>query len=139
MFHRSGLRLATTLFLLCSLLFSQLALANYACPGLAQNAAALRTLPVMQMPSGEPCEMDSTAGGALDQDQPVLCHQHCLNAPQSSGNGEVPSPGLPAVVQVLVVPPLLDAGATASFAFAQAVRERPPPDPLFLSTLRLRV
>lgn len=141
MFRRSGLRLATTLLVLFSLLFSQLALASYACPGFASKIAAMPDMPGAQMPSGEPCEMGMASGGAVGQDpeQPVLCHQHCSDAPQSPDKGEVPSLGMPAVVQVLVVPPVLDASVSASFAFAQAVRERPPPEPLFLSTLRLRV
>ena len=88
----------------------------------------------MEMAPGEPCE-----GMASDQDQPVLCLQHCTNAPQSFDAFKVPTVSLPAVVQVLVVPLLVDVGAAESVVFSQAGRERPPPDPLFLSTLRLRV
>ena len=92
------------------------------------------------MASGEPCEsMGMDAGSPIDQDQPVLCYQHCANVPQSFDPVQVPTVSLPAVVQVLVVPLLLDADASESVAFAEVGRERPPPDPLFLSTLRLRV
>ncbi len=127
-------RLMTTLLVVFSLLFSHLALANYVCPALAQAE-----MPIMQMASGEPCEAMSTdARKVMDQEQPGLCHQHCINAPQSDGV-KLPSVSLPAVVQGFVVPNLVDVCATASVVFAQAVRERPPPDPLFLSTLRLRV
>jgi hypothetical protein len=136
MFKRRAHRLTTTFFVVLSLLFSQLALANYVCPEPALSPAATP----MQMASGEPCEsMDIGTGKAMDQDQAVLCHQHCVNAPQSFDPMQAPAVSLPAVVQVFVAPVLLDAGAAESVVFAHAGRERPPPDPLFLSTLRLRV
>jgi hypothetical protein len=101
---------------------------------------AAPVMPAMQMASGEPCEsMDMSPGESGDKEQPVLCHQHCLNAPQSFDPVQAPVVSLPAVVQVLVVPLVLDAGAAKSVVFTRAGRERPPPDPLFLSTLRLRV
>lgn len=137
MVRRSAHRLTTTFFVVLSLLFSQLALANYVCP----PAAPVKSAPVaMEMTLGMPCEsMGMEADMPMDQDQPVLCHQHCVNAPQSPDPVQVPAVSLPAVVQVVVVPLLLDAGRTESVVFAHAGRERPPPDPLFLSTLRLRV
>ena len=129
MFSRTARRLSTTILVVLSLLSSQLALANYICPtGSGERQA------VMEMAPGEPCE-----GMASDQDQPALCYQHCANVPQSFDPVQVPTVSLPAVVQVLVVPLLLDADASESVAFAEVGRERPPPDPLFLSTLRLRV
>lgn len=129
MFSRTARRLSTTILVVLSLLFSQLALANYICP----TGSGERQV-VMEMAPGEPCE-----GMASDQNQPALCYQHCANVPQSFDPVQVPSVSLPAVVQVLVVPLLLDADASESVAFAEVGRERPPPDPLFLSTLRLRV
>jgi hypothetical protein len=137
MVRRSAHRLSTTLFVVLSLLFSQLALANYVCP---PAAPAQRQPMAMEMAAGEPCEsMGMAAGTGIDQGQPALCHQHCVNAPQSFDPVQVPAVSLPAVVQVLVVPLLLDGDAAESVAFAQVGRARPPPDPLFLSTLRLRV
>ena len=135
MVRRSAQRLATTFFVVLSLLFSQLALANYVCP----PAAPAQSAP-MEMSPGEPCDgVEMASGKPIDQEQPVLCHQHCVNAPQSFDGVQVPAVSLPAVVQVLVVPLLLVAGADESVVFAHAGAERPPPDPLFLSTLRLRV
>ena len=94
----------------------------------------------MEMAPGEPCEgMEMAGGKGMDQEQPVLCHQHCVDAPQSFDPVQVPAVSLPAVVQVLVVPLVMDAGATELVTSAQVGAERPPPDPLFLSTLRLRV
>ena len=136
MVRRSAQRLTTTFLVVLSLLFSQLALANYVCPASAHEQGMAAT----QMAAGEPCEsMGMSAGKAMDQQQPVLCAQHCVNAPQSFEPVQVPALSLPAVVQMLVLPLLLDDGATESVAFAQVGRARPPPDPLFLSTLRLRV
>ncbi|HEX7891188.1 MAG TPA: hypothetical protein VF522_17675 [Ramlibacter sp.] len=136
MFRRSAQRLTTTFLVVLSLLFSQLALANYVCPEPPQKGR----MPVMQMASGEPCEgMAMGAGQPMDQEQPGLCYQHCASAPQSADPVQVPAVSLPAVVQVLVVAPVLDAADAESAHFAEAGQARPPPDPLFLSTLRLRV
>lgn len=129
--------MTTTFFVVLSLLFSQLALANYICP----PAVPAQSAPMaMEMAFGQPCEsMSMAAGKTMDQEQPALCHQHCVNAPQSFDPVQIPVVSLPAIVQVLVVPLLLNANAGESVVFTRAGRERPPPDPLFLSTLRLRV
>ncbi len=51
-------------WLVMAMLFTQLAIAAYACPQ-------------MPMP-GQPCAEMMTQGIAPDVDQPGLCHQHCL-------------------------------------------------------------
>lgn len=122
---RSGLFLG--LFMAVSLLFSQLALAAYACPGVS-DAAVMAEM----MGAGEPCD-------GMDIAQPVLCHQYSANAPQSAELPKVPTPSLPAIIQVLVIPTVADAIATLALPVASAPEARPPPDPVFLSTLRLRV
>jgi hypothetical protein len=127
MFRRSVHRLSATFFVVLSLLFSQLALANYVCPGQA-DAAAMAAM----MAAGEPCE-------GMDPAQPTLCHQHAASAAQSVEAVKVPTASAPAVVQVLEVPRVLDTGEAVALPTAAAVEARPPPDPLFLSTLRLRV
>ena len=129
MFSRSARRISTAVLVVLSLLFSQLALANYVCPtGTAGEPA------VMDMAPGQPCE-----GMASDQEQPVLCHQHCTNAPQSFDAVKLPSVSLPAVVQVLVVPLAIDPAAQEAQAYAGEGDAQVPPEPVFLSTLRLRV
>ncbi|AMO25580.1 hypothetical protein UC35_19285 [Ramlibacter tataouinensis] len=135
MLRRSALRLTTSFVVVLSLLFAQLALANYVCPTVEAGQDEPMT---MDMAPGQPCE-SMGAGMVKDQDQPVLCHQHCVNAPQSFDPVQVPSVSLPAVVHVHIVPLLLDTDSREPGFYAEVGRARPPPDPLFLSTLRLRV
>ena len=127
MLRLRSFRLTATLVVVLSLLFSQLALAAYLCPG-QQDADAM----VQMMADGAPCE-------GMDPGQPALCHEHSAGATQTVEAAKVPAPTLPVIVQVLLVPAVLD-GALARAAPASSAPElRPPPDPLFLSTLRLRV
>lgn len=127
MARRSALRLTTTLFVVLSLLFSQLALASYACPGQG-DAEAMAAM----MAAGQPCE-------GMDREQPVLCHQHAAGTVQSFEAVKLPAATLPVVVQVLELPVVLDAAEAIALPMAATAQTRPPPDPLFLSTLRLRV
>jgi len=88
----------------------------------------------MEMAPGMPCEgMD--AGG--DPTQPVLCHQHCVNAPQAADPMKPPAVSLPAVLQVLVVPLLLDSADAGADLHANAAQVRPPPDPPVLVRRRV--
>ena len=127
MFLRRLHRCMTAFAVVLSLLFSQLALASYVCPG-AADAAAMAEM----MAAGAPCE-------GMDAVQPVLCHQHAADMKLSHEQVKVATPSLPAVIQVLVVPLVLEAQLAAAFPVATTPEVRPPPDPLFLSTLRLRV
>jgi len=120
-------RLTTTFFVVLSLLFSQLALASYVCPG-QSDAEAMAAM----MAAGEPCE-------GTDHAQPTLCHQHSSGTVQSFEAIKLPAASQPVVVQVLELPPVLDAGESIALPMAAAPEARPPPDRLFLSTLRLRV
>jgi hypothetical protein len=127
MFRRPVHRLTAAIFVALSLLFPQLALANYVCPE-PTGAMAM----VERMAAGMPCE-------GMDTEQPALCAQHSSSAPQSFETVKVPSPSLPLVVQVLELPSELDAIAARAVPAAATPEAHPPPDPLFLSTLRLRV
>lgn len=127
MFRRPFHRCMTAFAVVLALLFSQLALASYVCPG-AADATAMAEM----MAAGEPCD-------GMDSAQPVLCHQHAADMSLSFEPVKVATPSLPAVVQVLVVPLLMEAQLAAATPIAVAPQLRPPPDPLFLSTLRLRV
>jgi hypothetical protein len=135
MLRRYAHRLTITLCVLVALLFARLALATYACPSEPEEAAA--AVSAMEMAPGEPCE--GMAMLEADEAQPVLCHQHCVDAPQSFDPVSPAAVTPPAIVHVLVVPALLDGAEAESVVYADLGNGRPPPDPLFLSTLRLRV
>ena len=127
MLRRPFHRLTTTFFVVFTLLFSQLALAGYVCPAQAEVSAMAE-----MMASGEPCE-------GMDQAQPVLCHQHSAGAAQSFEAVKLPAASLPMLVQVLVLPMVLQAVEAIAVPVAASPEAQPPPDPIFLSTLRLRV
>jgi hypothetical protein len=126
-------RFGITVLVVLSLLFSQLALASTVCPVSAGDPAEAD---MMQMMAGEPCEHMSAAPV---QEHSVLCHQHCIDAPQSLDRVQVPAATLPAIVQVVTLPIVPVQAPGERIAFDSAWQARPPPDPLFLSTLRLRV
>ena len=127
MLRRRSLHRCTTAFLVVlSLLFSQLALASYVCPGMPDPAAMAE-----MMAAGAPCE-------GMDAAQPVLCHQHSADMSLSVEVAKVAAPSLPAVLHVLVVPVVL--GSEGLHRPPQVhPDERPPPDPVYLETRRLRV
>ncbi len=127
MLRRPVHRLTAAFFVVLSLLFSQLAMARYSCPAEAQTAATSE-----MAASGMPCD-------GMDQAQPALCHEHATGAPQSFEAVKGPVPSLPMVIQVLQLPLVLDAAEAVAIAPADTPEARPPPGPLFLSTLRLRV
>jgi hypothetical protein len=124
---RRLLSFKTIILLVVSLLFSQVALANYLC---AAQAPAPSMAEVMG--AGTPCE-------GMDDVQPVLCHQHAADPGQVVQAAQVVAPSLPTVIQVLVVPAVLDAHEAVAIPRASTPEAQPPPDPIFLSTLRLRV
>ena len=124
-------RFGITFAVVLSLLFSQLALAAYVCPG----TSAADEAAVMEMAPGEPCQGMAQA----DKRQPVLCYQHCSGAPQASDAVKLPVLSLPAIVHVLVLPLVIDDAAQAHALRADHAPPQPPPEPIFLSTLRLRV
>jgi hypothetical protein len=126
MLRRRCHRLTTTLIVVLSLLFSQLALARYVCPGESSTAAM-----VAMMEAGQPCN-------GMDDEQPVLCHEHAAPLAQTFELTKLPVLAQPLLVQVVVLlfAPLRRLAGSVPASTADA---RPPPDPLFLSTLRLRV
>jgi len=124
MLRRRLHRRITAFFAVLSLLFSQLALAQYVCPQQADVEAM-----AARMAAGAPCE-------GLDPQQPVLCHQHAADPGKTFEAVKLPTVSLPAVVQVLALPMVPEARVVRPATFFEA---QPPPDPIFLSTLRLRV
>lgn len=119
-------RCLTALVAVFALLYAQLALATYRCPSPDNTAAMAR-----MMANGEPC-------AGMDAVQPVLCHQHAENAAQSFEPIKLPAATVPAVVQVLVQP-VVPLAADRATAQRGSIEQRPPPDPVYLATRRLRV
>ena len=120
-------RLTTTFFVALSLLFSQLALANYLCPAQAPAPPM-----AAMMAAGVPCE-------EMDTTQPALCHQHVADLGQVVQAAQVLAPSLAAVIQMLFVVPLISGTDAVAIPRAATPEAQPPPDPIFLATLRLRV
>lgn len=108
MFARRRHRLITVLFALCSLLFMQLAVAAYACPGSKLSEAAAMA------EAGMPCAGEVSL--SMDDEQPGLCHAHCQSAQQTVEKVQAPSP--------------IDAVAVGfAFTISRALAT-PPPDPV---------
>jgi hypothetical protein len=127
MSRRHRIHLGTALFLVWSLLFAQLALAQYVCPRQGDAEVMAR-----MMADGLPCE-------GMDLQQPALCHQHSADPGKTFEALKLPVATLPAIVQVLELPLALHLEAASAMTPAATAEAWPPPDPLFLSTLRLRV
>jgi hypothetical protein len=127
MLRRRLHRLTTAFFVVFSLLFAQLATASYVCP---QQVDA-RAMAAMAQ-AGHPCD-------GMDQQQPALCHEHAADPAKTFEAVTLPVAGLPAIVQVLELPLVLEAQAAGAVLPTASSEVHPPPDPLFLSTLRLRV
>lgn len=120
-------RCTTAFFVVLALLFSQLALASYVCPG-TPDAESM----AQKMAAGTPCE-------SRDIVQPVLCFQHAADLALSFEPVKLATPSLPAIVQLVVMPLVLVSEGHAFPAQAVPERQHPPPDPVFLATRRLRV
>ncbi|WP_416759367.1 hypothetical protein ACNI65_21905 [Roseateles sp. So40a] len=127
MLLRLAHRLTVTCYVALSLLFSQLALANYVCPQ-EQDMAAMAEM----VASGTPCE-------GMDMDQPALCAEHSSNTPQSFEPIKLPTLAPALVVSILELTFDVGDDGRLTASVTTPAEDRPPPDPLFLSTLRLRV
>lgn len=119
-------RLATVLFAVVSLLLSQLALARYVCPPQVVDGVAA------VMRAGQPC-------AGMDAEQPSLCHQHAADPGQSLEAVKLPAAPLPVGVLMFERPAGVEVAPLPPALRRTATEGRPPPDPLFLATLRLRI
>src|SRR5882762_9283808 len=104
-------RILTALVALFSMLFMQLALASYACPGVqSQNDAGtmgMEQTPVQAMPG---CDQPDPAS-------PALCHAHCLDGKSSLDKPQTPfaSPAAVIVSSILTpIEPLLPAQSSSN-------------------------
>ena len=120
-------RLTATLVAVTSLLLSQLALASYVCPALA-DALVMAEMRA----SGQPCD-------GTDPEQPALCHEHMASPGKTFEAVKLPTASPPIVFQMLVLPLGIEPALTFVISSGATAKAWPPPDPLFLSTLRLRI
>ena len=124
-FTRKSLRVRLIGLLSMAILFSQVAIAAYACPAMSGKAAAEATAM-----AGMPCAQMMAAGVALDAEQPTLCMQHCQFGSVSQVVDHMPAVFVSATAlpSTLTVP--VDEGRGAdlrSWAENQRQRDRPPP------------
>lgn len=104
-------RLITVLFALVSLLFMQLAVASYACPG-AQSARVAEVAAMAE--AGMPCA--ETMSLRMDDEQPHLCQAHCQASQQTADKYELPAMASAALADIAYTPfiaPHLPEGAPA--------------------------
>jgi hypothetical protein len=104
-------RFITVIFSLCALLFTQVALAAYACPGVAQ------AVEVAEMANaGMPCAQEM-ASDMMDSEQPGLCHAHCQAERQSADVYQLPVLATSAELgAVLTLAPITEPSAPAVYA-----------------------
>jgi hypothetical protein len=116
-----------------AILFTQLAVAAYACP----PADAARALPVAM--AGMPDCHEADGGG--NPAQPQLCKAHCANEAQSSvrtGAADLqPNPASVALLQ-RVLEPVATVAFAAPASLAAPLADPPDPLPLYLALLVLR-
>ena len=91
-------RILTALIALFGMLFMQLAVASYACPGMKAESGSSGAAEVVQpaMPSMPDCDQQP------DADQPAVCHAHCQEGKASLDKAEVPAVS-PAAVMVSAI------------------------------------
>lgn len=111
-----------------ALLFSQIAVAAYACPAMGERADPVSAgIPAM---AGMPCAEMMASGVPLDPEQPTLCMQHCQFGSTTQVVDHVPAVFVPvtAFPALFTVPvdERLDLGLS-SWAEDERLRDRPPP------------
>lgn len=79
-------RLSTAIFALISLLFMQMAVAGYVCPGGESKIAAISAM----AEAGMPCAQSMTVN--MDEEQPNLCKAHCQAGQQVADKYELTAP-----------------------------------------------
>lgn len=111
-----------------ALLFSQIALAAYACPAMSERTG--RVSGDMAAMAGMPCAEMMATGVPLDPEQPTLCLQHCQFGSTTQVVDHVP----PVFTPVTAFPSLFTVTfderldlCLSSWAEDERLRDRPPP------------
>jgi hypothetical protein len=109
-----------------ALLFSQIAVAAYACPAIGERAGAADATAM----AGMPCAEMMAAGVPLDPQQPTLCMQHCQFGSTTQVVDHVPAVFAP----VTAFPALFTVSGDerlelglSSWVDHERLRNRPPP------------
>ncbi|CAN5912930.1 hypothetical protein BH11PSE8_BH11PSE8_02820 [soil metagenome] len=123
-----------------ALLFSQIAVAAYACPAMGgrDNRGAADTMAM----AGMPCAEMMAAGVPLDPEQPALCLQHC----QFGTTTQVVDHVSPAFVPVTALPAVFEVSldqaldtVLSAWAVDERLRDRPPPLALTIAHCCFRI
>lgn len=96
------IRFAATIMALISVLFTQLAVAAYACPDLQGR----QTDEIMSMTDMDAEHHNMPGCLEMDTEQPVLCHAHAQAGDQSLDKPQAPA--VSPAVAILLVPAMLD-------------------------------
>jgi hypothetical protein len=114
------IRFVAALIALFSMLFMQLAVASYACPGMRTGQGN----PASAMSAGSTTQTMSGCAG-MDMEQPGLCH-----AQDQAGNQSLDKPDLPQVH------PFMAAGLMQALIYVDATYRSPPTAPRALVLTR---
>lgn len=114
-------RLITAIFSLWALLWTQSAVAAYACPALAQASEI-----VAMSESGMPCA--EMMAQSAQEDQSALCNAHCHPAAQSADAYQLPALAAPALLTSFMVAASPEPATTANvLAWPDLRRSTAPP------------
>ncbi len=106
-----------------ALLFSQIAVASYACPAMGERASSAEVAAM----AGMPCAEMMAAGLPLDPEQPTLCMQHCQFGSTTQVVDHVPAVFAPVTAfPALFTVPVVERLELSSWAEAERLRDRPP-------------
>jgi hypothetical protein len=125
------IRLFTALFSLWALLWTQSAIAAYACPALAEAVEL-----VAMSEAGMPCA-EMMAQAAQD-DQPALCVAHCHPTVQSADAYQVPAVAAPALLATVMVTTMPEPSTASNLLSTPDLRRSTSP-PLAVRHCCLRI
>ncbi|MCY7319215.1 MAG: hypothetical protein LH617_10910 [Ramlibacter sp.] len=124
-------RLTTVLFALFSLLFMQLAVAGYSCPGFDARVQDISAMAKAGMPCAESMAM------VLDDQMPSLCAAHCQSAQPACSDAALTVPAMVAVGNVDY--PVLFAVTPPAAVFGAPLLARATPPPLAVRNCCFRI
>ena len=126
-------RVLSALIALFGMLFMQLAVASYACPGLSSGSA-------------EPSMSGPAEGGEAmpdcdrsDSHKPALCHAHCQDGQSSVDKNEVRTATPPAVLFVATVVSVEPAGSRPTSIDLPSLHRRSTAPPISIRHCCLRI